>query len=66
MSESQKEISMSLNVNYQYGPGCCGFYSLCGGITGFIQLLQGCGQGRLLKNSEGGDGIAKWGEEEMV
>lgn len=40
MSEPQREISVSLNSNYEYGPGFCGFYSLVGGMVGFIQLLQ--------------------------
>lgn len=36
LSESQKEIYVSLNNNYMYGPGCsCGFYSLVGDMVGF-------------------------------
>jgi hypothetical protein len=40
MSELQKKVSMSsLNSNYKYAPGSCGFYGLAGDMPVFTQLL---------------------------
>ena len=53
---------MSLNSNYRYGTGFCGFYSLAWDVISIEVWIRQALSGQSLRILKGEDGIAKWEE----
>ena len=54
---------MSLNSNYRYGTGFCGFYSLAGDVISIeVWRIRQALSSQSLRILKGEDGIAKWEE----